>query len=128
VFGQMGNYSEVIKHSEEVIRSEEMRSDYDTDRKIGAWFFKANALDALENFDEAIKYYDQVVTARHYRPAGALYYRGRSKVKNGDIQSGLSDLKAAIEINDKYQKLANSDKDFESIRNDAVFRSLVTKP
>jgi tetratricopeptide (TPR) repeat protein len=90
-------------------------------------FFKANALDALGKFDEAIKYYNQVITARPYRPAGALYYQGRSKVKNGDIRSGLSDLKAAIERNDMYQELANSDKDFENIRNRAVFRSIVRK-
>jgi tetratricopeptide (TPR) repeat protein len=133
VFGQMGKYSEVIKRSEEIIRLEDRwSSDRPSDRKIGAMFFKANALDALGNFDEAIKNYDQVITVQHdgriFASAGTLYYRGRSKVKNGDIMGGLSDLKAAIMRNDKYRKLANNDKDFESIRNDAAFRSLVTKP
>ena len=132
LFGQMGKYSEVIKRSEEIIRSEDRWSSDLSDRKIGAMFFKANALDALGNFDEAIKYYDQVISDLILPSPSALYYRGRSKVKNGDM-NGLPDLKEAIEIEkyrykDKYRKLANSDKDFESIRNDAVFRSIVTKP
>lgn len=132
VFGQMGKYSEVIKRSEEVIRLEDIRYPPDqghlpSHRKIAAMFFKANALDALGNFDEAIKCYDQVITIQQVS-SDTLYYRGRSKVKNGDIMGGLSDLKAAVELDDKYQKLANSDKDFESIRNDPVFRSIVTKP
>jgi tetratricopeptide (TPR) repeat protein len=118
LLGQIGKYSEVIKWSDKIIRSD------DDDAKIGAWFFKANAFDALGEFDKAIKYYDKVIR----QLASALYYRGRSKVKNGDIMGGLSDLKAAVERNDMYRKLASSDKDFESIRNDAVFRSLVTKP
>lgn len=132
VFGQMGKYPEVIKRSEEVIRLEDVRYPPDqghlpSHRKIGAMFFKANALDALGNFDEAIKCYDQVMTIQQ-ESSDTSYYRGRSKVKNGDIMGGLSDLKAAVELDDKYQKLANSDKDFESIRNDPVFRSIVTKP
>ena len=58
-------------------------------------FFKANALDALGKFDEAIKCYDQVITIQQ-ESSDTLYYRGRSKVKNGDIMGGLSDLKAAL--------------------------------
>ncbi|MFZ0515321.1 MAG: tetratricopeptide repeat protein [Candidatus Nitrosopolaris sp.] len=95
MFGQMGKYSEVIKCSEEVIRLEDIRYPPDlyhqvlpSEMKIAAMFFKANALDALGNFDEAIKYYDQVITVQQEsrKPyAGTLYYRGRSKVKNGEL-------------------------------------------
>jgi tetratricopeptide (TPR) repeat protein len=120
-FGELGKYSEVIKWSDKVIAKQ--KSTYIViDRRdpvIGAWFLKGNALDALGQYDEAIKCYDKVIKEL---PGTALYYRARSKVKKGDIENGLSDLKAAIRSNIHYVELAKTDKDFESIRNNKAFR------
>jgi hypothetical protein len=59
--------------------------------------------------------------------ANAFYNRARSKVKKSDIDSGLADLKKAIEIDkEEYIESAKQDKAFESIRNDYRFKKLIT--
>lgn len=57
-----------------------------------------------------------------------MYYRARSKVKKGDIENGLSDLKAVIgHYGYPYLELAKTDKDFESVRYNKVFREKLDK-
>lgn len=57
--------------------------------------------------------------------ASAWYNRACSKVKKGDIEDGLDDLKKAIGIDKNYIELAKQDKDFGGIRNDERFKALV---
>jgi hypothetical protein len=55
------------------------------------------------------------------------YNKACSEVIKRDFENGLADLKKAIGIDKKYIELAKQDKDFESIRNDEMFRALIMK-
>jgi len=60
--------------------------------------------------------------------ASAWYNRASCNVKKGDIESGLADLKSAIEIGrEEYIALAKQNKHFESIRNDQRFKILINE-
>jgi Tfp pilus assembly protein PilF len=57
----------------------------------------------------------------------AWYNKACHKVKKGDIDNGLVDLKRAIEFDkEQYIKMAKEDSDFESIKNDGRFKALIT--
>ncbi len=78
-----------------------------------------------EEYNQAIDCYDKALAIKPDY-AEALYNKVCVKFKNGDIDSGLIDLKKSIELNkDKFIKLAKEDKDFDSIRNDERFKALI---
>jgi tetratricopeptide (TPR) repeat protein len=83
----------------------------------------------LDNHEEAIKWYDRALEINPKQPA-VFFNKACSEVLKGDTESGIADLKKAIEIDKKkYIEIAKKemDKDFKSIRNDERFKDLITK-
>jgi tetratricopeptide (TPR) repeat protein len=75
--------------------------------------------EAIESFDKAIE-----IDPKH---AEAWYNRACGEIRKGKIESGLEDLKKAIEIDTVWIDSAEKDEDFESIRNDERFKRVVKR-
>jgi hypothetical protein len=43
----------------------------------------------------------------------------------GDLNSGLMDLRKAIEFNSEFVQLAQQEQDFETLRNDRRFKEII---
>jgi tetratricopeptide (TPR) repeat protein len=86
---------------------------------------KGSALYNLGKYKEAIECYDNSLEIDP-KYVDAWYNRACSKVRKGDIDDGLTDLKKAVEIKESYIEMAKEDKDFESIRNDDRFKALIS--
>jgi tetratricopeptide (TPR) repeat protein len=80
----------------------------------------------LGKYEEAVAQFDKALGIKPGY-ADAWYNRACSKVKKGDIDNGLSDLKKAIEIDKGFAELAKEDKAFEAIRNDEHFKALIIR-
>ena len=91
-----------------------------------AWNNKGYTLHDLSRYDDAIECYNKSLDMNS-NDAHAWYSRACSKIKKGDIEGSLVDLKKAIEIDKNSIESAKEDKDFESIRNDERFKALITK-
>jgi hypothetical protein len=52
------------------------------------------------------------------------YNKARSKVKKGNIEDSLKDLKISIGINKEIIEVAKKEKDFQGIINDERFREI----
>lgn len=64
------------------------------------------------------------IVSRHNR---SWYNRACARVKRGDIDNALVDLKEALEIDKEgYIELAKQEKDFEGIRDDDRFKKLIS--
>ncbi len=86
---------------------------------------KGNEYFSKDEYNDAIEYHAKAL-AIEPGDADALYNKACSKVKNGDIDNGLADLRRSMELDrDKFIKLAKEDKDFDSIRNDERFKALI---
>jgi tetratricopeptide (TPR) repeat protein len=92
-----------------------------------AWNNKGWSLSNLKKYEEAIECYDKALEIDPKKGyTHSLYNRACSKVKKGDIDGGLEDLRKAIENNKEYIKSAKEGQDFESIRNDDRFKALIS--
>jgi tetratricopeptide (TPR) repeat protein len=86
---------------------------------------KARILDNLNKEDEATKFLDNAIkTYPDY--AITWYYRACFNVMKGNIQQGLSDLEASVNIGEKIVRdWAKEEEDFISIRNNEHFKSII---
>jgi tetratricopeptide (TPR) repeat protein len=131
IFGSLGNYEEAIKCCEKQIEI--------NPNSVFSWYNKVNALDALGNYEEAIKCYDHAIGETYkllteYSDMWHMWYnRACSKIKNGDIESGIKDLEAAraredwetVPLPNKQMKYKlETDEDLEIVRNDERFKEL----
>jgi tetratricopeptide (TPR) repeat protein len=71
----------------------------------------ANALCNLNRYEEAASYFEKAIEANPNN-AATWYNRARLKVKRGDIENSLLDLKKTIEIDKNFIELAKQEKDF----------------
>jgi tetratricopeptide (TPR) repeat protein len=114
--------SKLRKHEEAIEcydRVIEMDSNY-----FLVWYDYGITIAKLGRYEEAVKLFDKSleIDPKH---AGSWYWRARSKIKMDDLESGLVDLRKAIELNSEFVELAKQEYDFEKIRNDKRFKELI---
>ena len=68
----------------------------------------------LNKYDKAIKCFDRSLEITH-RNGGALYFRGCSKVKKGQVEEGIQDISSAIKIDQKMKDYLSDESGLESI-------------
>ena len=87
-----GRYQDAIKSFERAIEIDE--------NNVEGWINKGLTYYLLNEYDRAIKCFNQSLKIIPPND-GALYFRGCSKVKKGQIEEGLEDISNAIKINSK---------------------------
>lgn len=136
----MEDYKGVIEDSTKVINLDNERKEFDLgkyeeaiasyDRVLyykpdhyRAWFIRAVALSNLGKYEEAIASYDKGL---HYKPDDydAWYNKACIYGLQGDVPLAVKNFKQAIKLNPKYKDRANSDKDFDLIREHPEFQQL----
>jgi tetratricopeptide (TPR) repeat protein len=68
----------------------------------------------LNEYDKAIKYFNHILETIPHN-AGALYFRGCSKIKKGLVEEGIQDISNAIKINSKLITTLKDESGLESI-------------
>lgn len=84
---------------------------------------RAIALINLGKYEEAVASYDR---ALHYKPDDyrALYGKASIYGLQGELSLAVKNLKQAIKIHPEYKEKANSDSDFDIIREQPEFKKL----
>ncbi len=93
-----------------------------------AWGNRGLALNNLGRLEEAIASYDQ---ALKFKPDlhGAFYGKACSYALQGNVEQAIENLQQAIHLSpDKYREMAKTDSDFDSLRDDERFQSLIQEP
>ena len=91
-----------------------------------AWLYLGDVLHSLKEFPEAI-YCDTQVISMNPKEDRAYYNRARSRIGNNEIELGLGDLQKAIELKRGWIKISEKDHDFDSVRSNNAYQSLVSK-
>ncbi|MBE8995194.1 tetratricopeptide repeat protein [Microcystis aeruginosa] len=90
-----------------------------------AWYNRGIALDDLGRLEEAIASYDQAIKINpNY--ANAYYNKAVCYGLQNNVELAIENLQRAINLDVKYQDMAKTDKDFEQIRGDERFQSLLS--
>jgi tetratricopeptide (TPR) repeat protein len=92
--------------------------------KHEAWYNRGNALVKLGRYEEAIASYDAAVQHQPDYPA-AWYNKACAYGLLGQIDKAISDLKAAVSLDPKYREMAKTDADFDVIRGDDSFQTII---
>ncbi|WP_414544340.1 tetratricopeptide repeat protein [Nostoc sp. CCY0012] len=90
-----------------------------------AWYIRGNALRQLKRNEEAIAAYDKALAIQpdFYQ---AWYNKACSYAKLGNIEQALENLQKAIDLShDRYIEMARTDSDFDGIREDERFQTLM---
>ncbi|MBO3460795.1 tetratricopeptide repeat protein [Aetokthonos hydrillicola Thurmond2011] len=113
----LGRYEEAISYYDQALK---IQPD---DHK--AWSNKGIALDDLGRYEEAISCYDQALKIQpDYHKA--WYNKACCYAIQGNIERAIENLQQAINLNaSEYQEMAKSDSDFDIIREDERFQSLI---
>ena len=96
-----------------------MKSDYDS-----AWNNRGIALRNLGRYEEAIKSFDKALEIKPDN-ANALYNRACCFSLQNQIEPAIENLAKAISLDNKYQEMAKTDSDFDKIRENSRFQSLI---
>ncbi|RCJ26130.1 hypothetical protein A6770_26715 [Nostoc minutum NIES-26] len=113
-------------------RNEEAIASYDQALKIQpdyyyAWTGKGIALVNLGRNEEAIASYDQALKIQPDYDC-AFYNKACCYALQGNSEQALENLQQAVNLSpDKYHEIAKTDSDFDGIRNDERFQSLIKK-
>jgi tetratricopeptide (TPR) repeat protein len=93
-----------------------------------AWDNRGTALYHLGRIEEAIASYDQALQFKPDYP-NAFYNKACCYALRGNIEQAIENLQQAINLSpDEYRKMAKTDSDFDSIREDERFQALIQKP
>ncbi|MBW4622777.1 MAG: tetratricopeptide repeat protein [Cyanosarcina radialis HA8281-LM2] len=88
------------------------------------WHLRGMALYKLERYEEAISSFGQVL-ALQANDFPARYHRAKCYALWGKVDEAIKNLQQAIALRAKYRKKANTDPDFDTIRDDDRFQKLV---
>ena len=110
-------------------RSEEAIASYDKALEIKpdkdeAWYNRGNALGNLGRSEEAIASYDQALEIKPDKDQ-AWYNRACCFALQNQIDLAIESLTKAISLNQEYQAMAKTDVDFDSVRDNQRFQSLL---
>ncbi len=111
-------------------RLEEAIASYDRALEIKpdkhqAWSKRGNALDDLGRLEEAIASYDQAIKINS-NYAIVYYNKACCYGLQNNVELAIENLQRAINFDVEYQDMAKTDKDFEQIRGDQRFQSLLS--
>ena len=111
-------------------RLEEAITSYDQALKIQpdyyqAWYNRGYVLGNLGRLEEAITSYDQALKIKP-DDTTTFYNKACCYALQGNVEQAIENLQQAINLNpDKYREMAKTDSDFDSIREDERFQSLL---
>ena len=111
-------------------RLEEAIASYDQALKIQpdyyqAWYNRGYVLGNLGRLEEAITSYDQALKIKP-DDTTTFYNKACCYALQGNVEQAIENLQQAINLNpDKYREMAKTDSDFDSIREDERFQSLL---
>ena len=101
-------------------RALEIKPDYHK-----AWYNRGVALKNLGRLEEAIASYDQALEINS-NYADAYYNKACCYGLQNNVELAIENLQRAINLDVEYQDMAKTDKDFEQIRGDERFQSLLS--
>ncbi|MFM6628876.1 MAG: tetratricopeptide repeat protein [Microcystis panniformis] len=113
----LGRFEEAIASYD---RALEIKPDYHL-----AWNNRGIALDNLGRFEEAIASFDQAIKINS-NDADAYYNKACCYGLQNNVELAIENLQRAINLDVEYQDMAKTDKDFEQIRGDERFQSLLS--
>jgi tetratricopeptide (TPR) repeat protein len=119
-----GNALDELNRYEEAIASYDKAIELKPDKGL-AWYNRGNALFDLNRYEEAIASYDKAIEfkADYQR---AWYNRACTHALQGEIKLAFTDLEEAFRLNpEEAQKLAATDIDLDSLREDPRFEKLL---
>ena len=88
------------------------------------WDNRGYSLAVAGHLDKAILSFDKAIEINPQH-ANALYKKAYALSKKGDLETAFSLLQQAFEIDPKYREMAQTDADFDSIRDDPQFQALL---
>ncbi len=115
--GNLGRFEEAIASYDKAL---EIKPDYQE-----AWNNRGGALFNLGYLDEALASFDK---ALDFKPddAKVFYNNALCYALQGNVEQALENLQQAINLSpEKYREMANTDSDFDSIREDERFQALI---
>ena len=115
--GNLGRFEEAIASYD---RALEIKPDYHE-----AWNNRGVALGNLGRFEQAIASYDQAIKINS-NYANAYYNKACCYGLQNNVELAIENLQRAINLDVEYQDMAKTDKDFEQIRGDERFQSLLS--
>ncbi len=118
-----GNALSALGHKEEAITSYDKALEFKPDYHE-AWYNCGNALSALGRKEEAITSYDK---ALEFKPDyhEAWYNKACFYGLQKNVDLAIATLQQAINLDSEYREMAKTDSDFDGIRQDDRFRSLL---
>jgi len=116
ILSRLGAYEEAIMYFDKVLTI--------NTNEVDALMLKGHALYKSGQYEKAIGCYDQAILIAP-SSAKAWYNRSCYMVKSGNIDGAIYNLAEAIRLDKKYKESAVTDKDFDSIRNNAKFKQLM---
>ena len=111
-------------------RFEEAIASYDRALEIKpddhhAWNNRGIALRNLRRFEQALASYDRALEINS-NYANTYYNKACCYGLQNNVELAIENLQSAINLDVKYQDMAKTDKDFEQIRGDERFQSLLS--
>jgi tetratricopeptide (TPR) repeat protein len=115
--GNLGRYEDEIASYDKAV---EIKPDLPD-----AWYGRGVALGNLGRYEEAIASYDKALQLNPNEPY--LYYnKACCYGLQGNVELAIENLQRAISLDVKCQDMAKTDKDFDRIREDVRFQSLLS--
>jgi tetratricopeptide (TPR) repeat protein len=94
-------------------------------KQYEAWINRGIALTKLQRYPEALKSYDTALAIKSDKHE-AYYNKACSYALQGNVELAIANLKKAIKLAPaRYQKLAKTDPDFNKVRSDKRFQTLI---
>ena len=125
IWHNKGNLYDDLKQKQKAAncysKATELDPKYET-----AWLYLGDVLHSLKKFPSAI-HCDTCVISMNPKEDKAYYNRSRSRIGNNEIELGLDDLQMAIELNRVWIKISQKDRDFDSVRSNKTYQSLVSR-
>ena len=113
----LGRYEEAVASYDQALK---IKPDYDL-----AWNNRGIALRDLGRYEEAVASYDQALKIKPDKDS-AWYGKACSYALQGNVELAVENLQKAIHLSpDKYREMAKTDSDFDSIREDERFQTLI---
>ncbi|MCZ8119819.1 MAG: tetratricopeptide repeat protein [Microcystis sp. LE18-22.4A] len=115
--GNLGRFEQAIASYDQAL---EVKPD-----KHEAWTNRGVALGNLGRLEEAIASWDQAIKINS-NYANAYYNKACCYGLQNNVELAIENLQRAINLDVEYQDMAKTDKDFEQIRGDERFQSLLS--